>query len=427
MLKGVTREVAIKLLHPGVGTENGGAQLLDEARVAARIRHPNVVPVLDAGEQDGRVFLVMEYVEGDSLLALQRFAQRTETRIPLPVVGRIVADALAGLHAAHELTGPDGRAMELVHRDFTPHNVLVGSDGITRLSDFGIAKTAENLGLTRTGLVKGKVRYMAPEQALGHALDRRCDVWAAGVVAWELLTGERLVRADNEAMALLSLIQVEPPRVTSRRRDIPAEIDQAVFEALQIDRQRRLPTALALRQRWISAFRLNGGLAEPAEVASYVQVAAGERIESLRRALTAAPASRRSLAAADRGSERRRTVLIVLASASVAAGLAWTVARATAGADSVEPEAKATAVTRAEPEPRALPIASAEPAALEPAASAKPSAAAPAPDESAPAKVGPTASPRPKAPPPRAAKPKARPTRSNPAPTGLPGLAPAPY
>src|SRR5580704_13773364 len=176
---GFTTEVALKLTHAHL-RENPefSHDLLEEAKLVARIRHHNVVPVIDVGEDPRGIYLVMEYVEGDSLAGLFKRAGSTRP-IPLAIAARFMLDALEGLHAAHELRDEAGQLLGLVHRDFTPHNILIGTDGVARLADFGIAKAATRLGNTRMGMVKGKIAYMPPEQAKGLTLDRRCDVWAA--------------------------------------------------------------------------------------------------------------------------------------------------------------------------------------------------------------------------------------------------------
>src|SRR5262245_34519927 len=185
-MAGFEREVALKLTHAHLrDSPEFVTALIDEARLAGRIRHPNVVSVLDVAEDPEGLFIIMDYIEGESLAGLQRILRKRDIRMPLDVALRILDDILEGLHAAHELTENDGSPMHLVHRDVTPHNVLVGLDGISRLTDFGVAKAVTRLTQTASGLVKGKVAYMAPEQAEGTELDRRCDVWAAGVVAWE--------------------------------------------------------------------------------------------------------------------------------------------------------------------------------------------------------------------------------------------------
>src|ERR1700722_6743241 len=172
---GFEAEVALKLTHPHLHESTEfSADLLEEAKLAVRIRHLNVAAVLDADVDPHGVYLVMEYVEGDTLAGLMK----ATPLMPKPMALRVLVDALAGLHAAHELAGEDGKLLGLVHRDFTPQNIGGGTGGVARLTDFGIAKAATRLGHTRTGFVKGKIGYMAPEQAKGAPLDRRSAVWA---------------------------------------------------------------------------------------------------------------------------------------------------------------------------------------------------------------------------------------------------------
>ena len=171
---GFQRFVAIKRLHPHLASEQEFVEMfLDEARLAASIHHPNVVPILEVGTSDRGYYLVMEYIEGDTLARLLARAATSRERIPVPIVIRIVLDTLAGLHAAHELKDDNGQLLELVHRDVSPQNILVGVDGIARITDFGVARAATRLSSTRAGQLKGKLAYMAPEQARGG--DRSID------------------------------------------------------------------------------------------------------------------------------------------------------------------------------------------------------------------------------------------------------------
>jgi serine/threonine protein kinase len=278
------RDVALKLMHPHLRTEDGvwATQLVDEAKLAASIRHPNVVPVLEVGEDVHGVFLVMEYVEGDTLSGIIRAARAAKSRVPPSIVVRILSDALLGLHAAHELRSPAGEPLNLVHRDFSPQNLLVGTDGIARLTDFGIAKVATQVNVTVSGIVKGKVGYMAPEQAFGRPLDRRCDVWAAGVVAWELLALRRLYPDHEQAATLLRLVSQAPERIRQVRPDVPREIDDVIASALTIDVKDRCPSALELRRRLVEAWGELGPVAEPSEVGEYVRGLMGAKIEKRR-------------------------------------------------------------------------------------------------------------------------------------------------
>jgi serine/threonine-protein kinase len=196
---GFARPVAIKRLRPQFASDPEFVKMfLDEARLAARIAHPNVVPTLDVVDADDEVFLVMEYVQGVTLAQLARAAKRCGLPIPPSIAVAIVVGILQGLHAAHVARDDLGERLDLVHRDVSPQNALVGADGVTRLLDFGIAKASGRLQTTRDGQLKGKLSYMAPEQVRNEPTTPRTDIYAASVVLWELLTGQRLFYADSE-------------------------------------------------------------------------------------------------------------------------------------------------------------------------------------------------------------------------------------
>ncbi len=206
---GFTRSVAIKRLHPQFARDPEFVSMfLDEARLAARIRHPNVVPTVDVVATDGELFLVMEYVLGESFAQLLN-AYRGR-RIPLPIVGSILSGTLHGLHAAHEAKSERGTPLNLVHRAVSPQNILVGVDGIARVLDFGIAKAAGRVQTTHEGQVKGKVAYMAPEQLHQTEITRHADIYAAAVVLWEALTGKRLFEGDNPVQVMAQVLGMAP-------------------------------------------------------------------------------------------------------------------------------------------------------------------------------------------------------------------------
>lgn len=277
------RQVAIKVTHAHLRTaENFAAEMIEEAKLAGRIRHPNVVGVNDAGDDPHGVYLAMEYIEGDTLSGLVRYAKRQQLLVPANVGLRILVDALMGLHAAHELKDDAGKLVGLVHRDFSPQNILVGRDGLSRLADFGVAKAAIRLGNTRTGLVKGKIRYMSPEQARSMDIDRRCDVWAAGIVAWELFTGKRLYEDMNDTGMLLQLVERPPPSVLTIKPKTPVAVADVITKALTMDPKGRYATAAEMANALRAAARESGGLAEPTEVGAYVEEAYGHVLEKRR-------------------------------------------------------------------------------------------------------------------------------------------------
>jgi serine/threonine-protein kinase len=290
--RGFEQRVALKLVHAHLrDVEHFASDLIEEAKLAVRIRHPNVVATLDAGESDAGVFLVMEYVEGDSLAGLLATAKRSSVCISRAVRLRILCDALDGLHAAHELRDDDGRLVGLVHRDFSPHNVLVGVDGLSRLGDFGVAKAASRAAHTQSGAVKGKIGYMAPEQARGRPLDRRCDVWAAGVVAWELLADRRL-HPSSDFSTLLDIVNEPPPRLRGIGVDISSAMEEAVSRALAMEPRGRWSTAAAFAAALRDA---SDEIASVAEVAEMVRSIASPSIARLRERVAdaAAPSSPR--------------------------------------------------------------------------------------------------------------------------------------
>jgi serine/threonine protein kinase len=232
---GFERLVAIKVLHANLAHEDEFIRMfLDEARLAASIRHQNVVPTIDvsdAKEAGCGYFIVMEYIEGDHLGALMASAHKASEKLALPVVLRMVADALGGLGAAHGLCDDAGRTLNLVHRDVSPHNIMVGRDGVVRLTDFGVAKAEDRLTHTRDGQVKGKLAYMAPEQAVSGATDARSDLFSVGVILWECVTGQRLFRADTTAATLNKLLR-EPIAAPSSVDPTLAPLDALLAKAL---------------------------------------------------------------------------------------------------------------------------------------------------------------------------------------------------
>ena len=271
---GFARTVAIKRLHPQFAKEpDFVAMFLDEARLAARIRHPNVVPTLDVVATEGELFLVMEFVQGESLSRLMRASRQRKENPPTRVVAAIMADVLHGLHAAHEATSEKGEPLGLVHCDVSPHNVLVGADGVSRVVDFGVAKAAGRIQTTREGQIKGKIAYMAPEQITG-VVSRRSDVYAASVVLWEVLTGKRLFAGENEAVVLNQVLnaQVTPPSQLVEGLD-PAW-DEIVMKGLEREEPKRWETA----REMAVAIETRLQLARATQVAEWVESLAGDSL-----------------------------------------------------------------------------------------------------------------------------------------------------
>ncbi|WP_437776603.1 protein kinase domain-containing protein [Sorangium sp. So ce1097] len=257
---GFERLVALKMMHPHIAAEpEFVAMFLDEARLAARVRHPNVVATFDLVEDP--LCLVMEYIEGPSLHLLLRTCARAKRPVPLGIALRIFLDVLAGLHAAHELTGSDGEPLHLVHRDVSPQNVLVGVDGVARITDFGVARAETRLMSTRGNALKGKLAYMAPEQIRAQQVDRRSDVYSAGVVLWEMLTEERLFKADNDGALIAQILQGPPTGPRGVMPSVPAAIDLICLRALSTDPNGRFPSAAAFAEALEDAAAQTPGLA----------------------------------------------------------------------------------------------------------------------------------------------------------------------
>jgi serine/threonine-protein kinase len=231
---GFSRTVAIKRLHPQFAADPEFVSMfLDEARLAARIRHPHVVPTLDVVATNGELFLVMDYVPGESLSRLIRASRERGERIPVQITIAIMSGVLQGLHAAHEARNERGEPLGIVHRDVSPQNVLVGSDGQARVLDFGVAKAAGRIQTTREGQLKGKLAYMAPEQLRSEALTRKTDIYAAAVVLWESLTCERLFGGDNEGAVVTKVLQGEIPPPSTRLIDLTKTLDSSVMRGFE--------------------------------------------------------------------------------------------------------------------------------------------------------------------------------------------------
>ena len=286
---GFQRFVAMKRLHPHLANEDEFVEMfLDEARIAARIHHPNVVPILEVGASSVGYYLVMEYIEGDTLARLLARAATRGKRLPIPIALRIALDMLSGLHAAHELRDDAGDPVQLVHRDVSPQNVLVGVDGIARITDFGVARAASRLTATRVGQLKGKIAYMAPEQAAGEeSLDRRADVFASGIVIWEALAAKRLFKAENEG-ATLSRVMTEPvPPLTSIVPGLSSALSNVVMRALERAPDARFSTCAQFADALEAAATGKERIATPRELAAYVTEALGEEVSAQREAVRA--------------------------------------------------------------------------------------------------------------------------------------------
>jgi serine/threonine-protein kinase len=277
---GFERLFAIKVLHPHLAHEEEFISMfLDEARLAARIRHPNVVPTIDISDtEDAGFYLVMDYIEGDHLGALLQQAYRRGSRLPAAVSLRIVVDALNGLAAAHNLIDENGQRINLVHRDISPHNVMVSTDGVARITDFGVAKAEIRLSTTQEGQFKGKLAYMAPEHASNGEADQRSDLFSMAIILWECLAGRRLFRAENHA-ATLHKICLEPIPPLSSVDPALAPFDDVLAKGLERDRDRRFQSAEEFGEAIEERASDLEGVANPRVVAKLVRELASEKLE----------------------------------------------------------------------------------------------------------------------------------------------------
>jgi formylglycine-generating enzyme required for sulfatase activity len=282
---GFERLVAIKRMHRHVAeSPEQVSAFLDEARLASSIRHPNVVGVHDVHQLGDEIVLVMDYVDGVSVARLFKKLARQAQAAPLSIALRILVEALHGLQAAHDQRDVMGRPLNIVHRDATPHNILVAENGSVCITDFGIAKAAERSQQTATGLAKGKASYMAPEQLAGAEVDRRTDVFAMGLTALELLSGTRAFGDTADMAAVMAIAAGDIPRLATRRPDLPAELDRIIARA----------TAFSMTERWESASDFAQALegvapvASQREVATLVQSLFGSELEARRAKLRAA-------------------------------------------------------------------------------------------------------------------------------------------
>lgn len=257
---GAPHLVVVKRMHQQHVDDPATVRMfLDEARLALCLAHPNIVRTERLGTFEGRHGIVMEFLEGQPFHQVLRRAYEAEASLSLDFIVQVAIAVLDGLHHAHELKDVVGNSLRLVHRDVSPQNLFVTYDGAVKVLDFGIAKNSMQDGRTRTGLLKGKISYMAPEQARGEELDRRADLWSLGVVLWEAVTGSRLFKGSNEAATLhLTLTEeVSPP--SQRRPDLPLELETILLRALERDRDRRYETAAEMRddlEAWLSGREL---------------------------------------------------------------------------------------------------------------------------------------------------------------------------
>ncbi len=284
---GFERPVVIKRILPHLAREASFVDMfLDEARIVAGIVHPNVVQVQELGQDGTELFLAMEYLEGESTSGLiKRLVSRDEALDPL-LAAHIVAQACAGLHAAHELVDDEGIAVNLVHRDVSPQNIFVTYGGQVKVLDFGIAKAADRITRTETGVIKGKHEYMSPEQCLGKPLDRRSDVFALGVVLYELIAAKRLFKRSNQMATLHAICEEPVPPLREVAPRVDPELAAICMRALARQREARFATAADMRKELLARLHKLGGGSDLAEtLGTLMKRVFADRIEDKREML----------------------------------------------------------------------------------------------------------------------------------------------
>jgi serine/threonine-protein kinase len=303
---GFQKLVAVKTILPTLVHNPEVLRMFwDEARIAASIHHANVCQVLELGEENAMPFIAMEWVDGVSLMRLLR-QEDGSVMVPLPeaLAAYIAAEVCAGLHAAHTLRSEEGHAMSVVHRDVTPHNILLTIDGAVKVADFGIAKAAGQSHATKTGEVKGKIAYMAPEQVGGEHIDGRCDLFGLGCTLYEAVTGVGPFRTDNDARTIARIMTMEPAPPSLHRPGLPPALESIIMRALAKDPARRFSSAEEMRAALLAYLR-QAGMPSALDVRNVIVQRCGVELDhrrgEVRKALASARASNPSISAGDSG------------------------------------------------------------------------------------------------------------------------------
>jgi serine/threonine protein kinase len=248
-LQGFRKQVAIKRVLPHLSEKKKFiAMFLDEARLSAQLSHSNCVQVFDIGVGDNAFFIVMEYVDGANLKGIAESVKKQGKDFPVPAAAWIAHEICKGLSYAHELTDPNGMPMNLVHRDMSPPNVLVTKYGEVKIVDFGLAKASSQLEKSEPGIIKGKFSYLSPEAALGQEVDKRTDIFAVGIILWELLAGQRLFLGDTDFQTVKKVQVAQVPAISQINRKVPPELERIVNKALAKDMLQRYSTSRELGQ-----------------------------------------------------------------------------------------------------------------------------------------------------------------------------------
>ena len=349
---GFEKLVAVKTILSHLARDEGfRAMFLDEASIAARIRHPNVADILDLGEEHDTLYMVLEWINGDAWSKLYTAVSQAKQPFPLDLLLRIAADSCAGLHAAHELRDELGNPLEVVHRDVSPQNIMISVAGITKVIDFGIAKamdrTSEN---TKTGMLKGKAQYAAPEQVRAHNIDRRADLWAIGTILYHYLSGKLPYEGKNDLLTLRNLTAGRPPPPLPST--VPPQVVQVVMTALAHAPEQRFQSALDMQRA------LESVISAPVntnDVAAFMAQYLSDRIEMRRTDLAEAIAEAEERSGRPKGPRQRLASFPELARP---AALDQALGRPRAGDSSAMPQLSPLAAARIVGEGSGMPQAS---------------------------------------------------------------------
>ena len=294
-IEGFNRHVVIKRILPHLAEDPDFVQMfLNEAKIASRFNHPNIGQIYDLGETNGTYFIAMEFIHGEDLGRVMRRAYTTNQWVSRPLAIRIIADACAGLHYAHTRTDDQGKPLKVVHRDISPQNILISFDGAAKLVDFGIAKAADQASNTQSGALKGKFAYMSPEQAGGKPLDARADVFALGLVMYELITGIRPLKRESELATLQAALEcaIDAPSVAV---EVPPEIDDVVMKALAKSPDDRYATARHFQMALEQVLVAEGTISTSVQVSELMEQLFADRLAEEARSGVPAPVSASSI------------------------------------------------------------------------------------------------------------------------------------
>jgi len=339
--RGFQKIVAIKTMLPNLSDDPDFEDMfLDEARLASRVRHPYVAEILDLGEERELLYIVMEWVNGETLFVLNKQA-RAKGGFPLPLLLRLLSCACAGLHAAHELRDDDGKLLEFVHRDINPQNVMVSYEGIVKLVDFGVAKATARVQNTRVpGMLKGKTHYLSPEQIRGETIDRRSDIFALGILMYVMVSGRHPFKAETDKQTMENIVSRDPVPLDTFVPDVNPQLEALIKRALAKEREKRWPDCAAMQRALDQILSSTGAAVTDGDVATFIRGLMGDHRDKRRAELAAAiqaadqrgtnepPASRKRPAPSPRGASLQGIIPLALDGGSSSAATAGPVPEA---------------------------------------------------------------------------------------------------